>query len=80
MSLREIIIQLIQIALFFAFPTIWDWLIRLFPWWPLDPESTLNILIFLAVTIVSWLLGVLGVRRFVATLQTRGLASDVVKK
>lgn len=77
MTLREIIIQLVQIAVFFAFPTIWGWLIRLIPWWPLDPESTMNILVFLAVTAVSWLLGAVGIRKFVATLQTRGLAADV---
>jgi len=77
MSLREIIIQLVQIAIFFAFPTIWVWLTKLIPWWPLDPESTLNILVFLAVTIVSWLLGLVGIRKFVATLKTKGLAAEV---
>lgn len=77
MSLREIIIQLVQIALFFAFPTIWAWLMKYLPWWPLDPESTLNILIFLAVTVVSWLLGYLGIKKFVVKLQTKGLAADV---
>ncbi len=77
MSLREIILQLVQIAIFFAFPTIWNWLITVLPWWPLDPQSTLNILIFLAVTLVSWLLGYLGIRRFLLELRTRGLAAEV---
>ncbi len=77
MSLREIIIQLVLIAIFFAFPAIWEWLITVFPGWPLDPQSTLNILIFLAITVVSWLLGAIGIRRFIRTLQTRGLAADV---
>jgi len=80
MNLREIIIQLIQIAIFFAFPAIWEWLIKIIPWWPLDPESTLNLLVYLAVTIVSWLLGLIGIRRFVVTLQTKGLAAGVVKQ
>ncbi len=80
MSLREIIIQLVQIAIFFAFPAIWDWLIRVIPWWPLDPQSTLNILIFLAVTVVSWILGAVGIRRFVATLRARGLAAEVTRE
>ena len=77
MSLREIIIQLVVIALYFAFPAIWTWLITLIPWWPLDPESTLNILIFLVVTIVSWLLGLIGIRKFIKTLRTKGLADGV---
>jgi hypothetical protein len=77
MSLREIIIQLVQIAIFFAFPAIWNWLITLIPWWPLDPESTLNIIIFLAVTIVSWLLGFFGIKKFIRQLKTRGLAAEV---
>ncbi len=77
MSLREIIIQLVQIAIFFAFPTIWGWIINYLPWWPLDPQSTLNILIFLAVTVVSWLLGYLGIKKFVLQLRTRGLAEEV---
>jgi hypothetical protein len=77
MNLKEIIIQLIQIALFFAFPTIWNWLIDVLPWWPLDPESTLNILIYLAITLVSWILGYFGIRGFITKLKTRGLAADV---
>lgn len=77
MSLREIILALVQIALFFAFPTIWSWLTEHLPWWPFDPQSTLNILIFLAVTLVSWLLGYFGIKKLVAQLKTRGLAADV---
>lgn len=79
MSLREIIIQLVQIALFFAFPTIWGWIITYMPWWPLDPQSTFNILIFLAITIVSWLLGYFGIKKFIATLKTKGLAAEVTQ-
>ena len=77
MSLRDIILQLVQIAIFFAFPTIWAWLLRLIPGWPVDPQSTLNILIFLAITLVSWILGLLGIKRFMTQLKTRGLAADV---
>ena len=77
MSLREIILQLVQIAIFFAFPTIWGWIINYLPWWPLDPQSTLNILIFLAVTLVSWILGYFGIKKFVLQLRTRGLAAEV---
>ena len=78
MTLREIINQLIQIALFFAFPAIWSWILRVWPGFPLDPQSTLNILIFLGVTVVSWVLGLFGIRRFIATIKTKGLAADVV--
>ncbi|RMD94448.1 MAG: hypothetical protein D6814_14510 [Calditrichaeota bacterium] len=77
MSLREIILQLVQIAIFFAFPTIWSWITTLLPWWPLDPQSTLNILVILAVTLVSWLLGYLGIKSFLTQLRTKGLAADV---
>ena len=74
MSLKEIIIQLVQIAIFFAFPTIWGWIVNYLPWWPLDPESTLNILVYLAITLVSWLLGYVGIKKFVTTLKAKGLA------
>lgn len=77
MSLKEIILQLVQIALFFAFPTIWNWLITVLPWWPLDPESTLNLVVYLAITLVSWILGAIGIKRFTTLLKTRGLAADV---
>jgi len=76
MSLKEIILQLIQIALFFAFPTIWNWLIKLLPWWPLDPESTLNIIIYLVVIAVSWLLGYVGIKRFVRQLKAKGFVAE----
>ncbi len=79
MTWKELILQLVQIAIFFAFPAIWNWLITVLPWWPLDPESTLNLLIYLAVTIVSWLLGYIGIRRFLTQLRTRGLAADVTQ-
>ena len=74
MSLKEIIIQLVQIAIFFAFPTIWGWIVNYLPWWPLDPESTLNLLVYLAITLVSWLLGYIGIKKFVTTLKAKGLA------
>ncbi|GAB4363976.1 MAG: hypothetical protein Kow0042_02220 [Calditrichia bacterium] len=77
MSLREIILQLVQIAIFFAFPTIWNWLITVLPWWPLNPEDTLNIIIYLAITLVSWLLGYLGIKKFMVQLRTRGLSEEV---
>lgn len=77
MSLREIIIQLVQIAIFFAFPTIWNWITTHLPWWPLDPESTLNFLISIAIAILSWLLGYIGIKKFITQLKTKGLAADV---
>ena len=77
MSLKEIILQLVQIAIFFAFPMIWNWLNALLPWWPLDPQNTLNLLVYLAITLVSWILGYFGIRSFVTKLKTRGLAADV---
>ena len=75
MSLKELIIQLVQIAIFFAFPTIWNWIITYLPWWPLDPESTLGLITSLAITIISWLLGYVGVRKLVSTLKTQGFAA-----
>jgi hypothetical protein len=77
MSLKEIILMLVKIALFFAFPAIWAWLMEVLPWWPLDPESTLNILVFLAVTLVSWILGYFNIKSLLRGLQTRGLGADV---
>jgi hypothetical protein len=79
MSLRDVILQLVQIAIFFAFPAIWSWLTKIIPWWPLDPETTLNLLVYLAITVVSWLLGYLGIKRFIKRLQTQGLAADFQK-
>jgi len=77
MSLHEIIVMLVQIALFFAFPAIWAWLMKVLPWWPFNPDSTFNILVFLAVTLISWILGFFGIKRFVTKLRTKGLAKDV---
>jgi sterol desaturase/sphingolipid hydroxylase (fatty acid hydroxylase superfamily) len=77
MSLREIILTLIKIALFFAFPAIWAWLMKVLPWWPFDPQSTLNILVFLIVTVVSWVLGYFNIKTFVTQLRKTGLAADV---
>ena len=77
MSLKEIILLLVKIALFFAFPAIWAWLMKILPWWPLDPQSTLNILIFLVVTVVSWILGWFNIKALLKGLQTRGLGADV---
>lgn len=80
MGLKEILLQLVQIAIFFAFPVIWNWLVKVFPWWPLDPESTLNLVVSLAITLLSWLLGVVGIKRFMTQLKTRGLAAEVTAK
>lgn len=77
MSLKEIILQLVQIAIFFAFPTIWGWIVQYLPWWPLKPEDTLNIILWIAITAVSWLLGYFGIKSFMTQLRTRGLAKDV---
>ena len=77
MSLKEIILALVQIAIFFAFPAIWAWLMKVLPWWPIDQESTLNVLVFLAVTLVSWILGYFNIKSFIKGLRTKGLGADV---
>jgi len=77
MSLREIIIALLKIALTFAFPAIWAWLMKVLPEWPIDAESTLNLLIFLVVTLVSWILGYFNIKSFITKLRSKGLAADV---
>lgn len=75
MTLRDVILMLIKIALFFAFPAIWAWLMKVLPWWPFDPQSTLNILIFLVVTIISWLLGIFNIKSLVTKLRKSGLVN-----
>lgn len=77
MNLRQIIMQLVQIAIAFAFPAIWNFITSLIPGWPLDPQTTMSLLITLGVTLISWLLGVVGIRSFVTKLKTQGLAADV---
>ena len=67
--------MLIKLALFFAFPAIWAWLMKVLPWWPVDPQSTLNILIFLVVTIISWLLGIFNIKSLVTKLRKSGLVN-----
>ena len=62
-STRDIVTQLIMVAIFFAFPAIWTWLVTIIPWWPLDPQSTLNILTIIVVTVVMWVLGYFGIQR-----------------
>lgn len=73
MKLKDLIIQLIQIAIYFAFPTIWNWLMQYVSWWPLDPQTTLGIITSLVITLVSWLLGLVGIRKVISTLRTKGL-------
>ena len=73
MKLKDLIIQLVQIAIYFAFPTIWNWLMQYVSWWPLDPQTTLGIITSLVVTLVSWLLGLVGIRKVISTLRTKGL-------
>lgn len=73
MTLRQIIIQIVAIVLFVAFPTIWNLLEKFFPWWPLDPESTLNLIIWVAVIIVTWILGVLGIFKLIHRIKIYGL-------
>jgi hypothetical protein len=74
MSLKQLILQLVQIAIAFAFPAVWNWLLTLIPWWPLDPQTTLGIITGIVVTLLSWLLGIIGIRRLVTGLKTRGFA------
>lgn len=73
MKLKDLIIQLVQIAIYFAFPTIWNWLMQYVSWWPLDPQTTLGIITSLVITLVSWLLGLVGIRKVISTLRTKGL-------
>lgn len=73
MNFRQLLFQLIQIAVFFAFPYIWGLIMRFLPWWPIDPQTTLGIVISLVVWVVSSLLGVLGIRRVYNKLKVEGL-------
>ncbi len=73
MTLKQLILQLVQIAIYFAFPAIWAWIMRVFPWWFLDPQTTLGIITAIVITVVSWLLGIIGIRRLYTTLKTKGL-------
>jgi hypothetical protein len=77
MKLKEIIIQMIAVAIAFAFPHIWNWIIVNLPWWFLDPESTLNLIVMLAITVVSWLLGIIGIKRLITQLRTQGFKADL---
>ena len=73
MRLKELILQLVQLAIFFAFPTIWNWIVTNLPWWFLDPESTLGLIIALAITVVSWILGIIGIKKLIIRLKMQGL-------
>ena len=75
MSLKDLILQLVQIAIFFVFPAIWNWLQGHLPWWPLDPETTLGLITSIVITLVSWLLGYLGMRKLVTVLKTQGFVA-----
>jgi len=46
-----------------------------FPWWPLEPDTTLGIVIGIAITIVSWALGLMGIKKLVVGLKVRGLVA-----
>lgn len=72
MKLRDLILQLVGIAVAFMFPTIWHWLMNYLPWWPLDPNTTLSIIIGIAVAVVSWILGLLGIKRLVVRMRACG--------
>lgn len=72
MNLKGIILSIIQIVILFAFPRIWKWIIGLLPWWFLDPQTTLGIVIWIAVTIASWLLGLIGIRIFIRKMNKYG--------
>lgn len=72
MNLKGIILSIIQIVILFTFPRIWKWIIGLLPWWFLDPQTTLGIVIWIAVTIASWLLGLIGIRIFIRKMNKYG--------
>lgn len=73
MQLKEIILQLVQLAIFFSFPTIWNWIMSYLSWWPLDPQTTLGLIISLVIAVVSWILGIIGIKKLVVRLENRGL-------
>lgn len=72
MSLKGIILSLIQIAIYFAFPRIWLWIIKLLPWWFLDPQTTLGMVISIAIIVASWILGIIGIKNFVVKMNKWG--------
>jgi amino acid transporter len=76
MTLKQLILQLVQIVIFFAFPTLWNWIGKIFPWWVFDPQTTLGIITGLVVMILSWLLGYLGIKKLVASLRANGLVVE----
>ncbi|MDZ7260962.1 MAG: hypothetical protein ONB05_02425 [candidate division KSB1 bacterium] len=80
MTLKQLILQLVQIAILFAFPAIWNWLLTYIPCWPFDPQTTLGIITGIVITLVSWLLGYVGIRRLVTTLKTQGFAATTSEK
>ena len=45
------------------------------PWWPLDPQTTLGLITSIAITLVAWLLGYLGIRKLVTGLKTQGFVA-----
>ena len=76
MGLKNLILQLLQIALFFVFPAIWNFILVHLPWWPLDPQTTLGIVTGIVVAAVSWLLALLNVKK----LRDRVKAEGIKKK
>ena len=73
MSLRNLILQLLQIAIFFAFPAIWNFILVNLPWWPLDPQTTLGIVTGIIVAGVSWILALLKVRTVREAIKAKGI-------
>ena len=73
MSLKEIILQLVQLAILFGFPTIWNWIMRYISWWPLDPQTTLGLVISIVVAVVSWILGIIGIKKLVIRMKAQRL-------
>ncbi len=76
MSLKQLILQIVQIVLMFVFPTIWNWILVILPWWPFDPQTSFGIVSSLVIMILSWLLGYLGIKKLVAALRANGLVVE----
>ena len=69
MSLKSLILQIVQIAIFFVFPAIWHFILVNFPWWPLDPQTTYGIVAGVAVALISWILALLKIRKLVIKIK-----------
>ena len=75
MDIRQLIYFAIQIAVFFAFPTIWNWMVTYIPWLTkyLDPNSVFGLVVGLVAAAIFWLLGILRIVKFVQRVRLEGV-------